>query len=58
MQISFISSLSQRDTSKCVCFGVPPILGLVQHIVCCGKIAAIKCAAARMQDVLTTADIE
>jgi len=28
------------------------------HSVCCGRIAAIKCAAARMQDVLTTADIE
>lgn len=25
--------------------------------VCCGKVAAIKRAAARMQDVLTTADI-
>lgn len=28
------------------------------HSVCCGKIAAIKCSAARMQDVFTTADIE
>lgn len=26
--------------------------------VCCGKIAAIKHAAARMQDALPTADIE